>query len=256
MTIQSSQIVQIKYQLDTFNKSFVYVELLGSGSSHLGVINNVLSFEYGLDPSDANVIAALEAYQRDDNAAEVISNDFVNDYSETKAAFDALPMGSTRKKPFQYMVDQNYFLRTNNPTNTEFSDVSSDSGQNSGNQIPTITTYPVYLRRNYQNPPTVGPNATYVGASTDSIVVDGWDTTTLNGWATPNQTPASAGSGDMLFIATAMVELQPDNSYSRSEWVISPSIDGLSHQYSYDGTHTIILTGATFPTDFNAETII
>ncbi len=240
MDYQSSDIVEIHIHYNPRSLRLTSILAVNSMGEVLSSVPDTLH-EYETDPTNVNIQKMLTAYQRtpQSTAAKVFYKTVdihgIITFFETAAAFTADTADHpTYRKPLQWMIDGNYFLRTNNPTNTEFSDVSAGGGQNTGGQ-PTITSYPVYLRRNYQNPPTVGPNATYVGASTDSIVVDGWDTTTLNGWATPSQTPASAGSGDMLFIAMATVELQPDNSYSRSPWVISPSIDGLSHQYSYDG---------------------
>ncbi len=135
MAIQSAQINELHIHFNLTSKSVDYVVAFNSSNQSLGAVQRT-AHDYSFDPTDTDIQSMLTAYQRTpaSTAAKLYYKvnegvgllPIINTFFETAAAYTAgTAANPTYKTPLQWMIDQNYFLRTHNPTNTEFSDVTA-----------------------------------------------------------------------------------------------------------------------------------
>ncbi len=146
------------------------VQAIDSSNDIVATVSYNNIHEYGFSADDEKIQAMLTAYMRETSPAVLTFSFYTfpamfTVFAETEAAYEAAnianPGQTAIRKPHQWMVDGNFFLRTDDPTNAEFSDqVGGDSGGGTaGGNFPEVTTLPaswptnqvIYLTHGYNS---------------------------------------------------------------------------------------------------------
>lgn len=226
--VDTTQIARINFL--GFNRVLVVVSFYDSDGNEIGGTSFEPNFEYGLNPASAEIIAAYTAYTRSSNPARVTYNDTFAETIDEQSRLARLPTPVTLSRPFDWMVDQNYFYQTK---------LALSGGGGATGTAPVTATgrATLTIKGNFAN--KVAAQAAITALPND-LAWDGTDFTSISNPTNPiapfvafDGGELANAAGQLIFAAFATATAHPDGSWVIGSWfVFQASADGFDIRYT------------------------